>query len=50
MNLSLEYDDIRQEFVNFLQKDPYYKDFNFEASNISRLLNILAYANTYNGY
>lgn len=47
---SLEYDDIRTSIINFLKRDPYYKDFNFEASNMSRLINVLAYATMYNGY
>ena len=47
---SLEYDDIRTSIINFLKRDPYYKDFNFEASNMSRLINVLAYTSMYNGY
>lgn len=47
---SLEYNDIRNSIVNFLKQDPYFKDFNFEASNFSRLINMLAYASMYNGY
>lgn len=47
---SLEYEDIRNSIIEFLKRDPYYKDFNFEASNMSRLINMLAYASMYNGY
>lgn len=47
---SLDYDDIRSSFVDFLKQDPYYKDFNFEATNISKILNMLAYDTMYNGY
>lgn len=47
---TLDYADIRSNFVQFLKQDPYYKDFNFDASNISRLLNILAYDSMYNGF
>lgn len=47
---SLEYQDIRNSIVNFLRQDPYFKDFNFEASNFSRLINIMAYTSMYNGY
>lgn len=47
---SLEYNDIRNSLINFLRQDPYFKDFNFEAANISRIVNMLAYAGMYNGY
>lgn len=47
---SLEYDDIKSSIIEFLKQDPYFKNFNFEASNISRLINILAYSSMYNGY
>ena len=47
---SLEYDEIKTSIVEFLKQDPYFKKFNFEASNISRLINILAYSSMYNGY
>lgn len=47
---SLEYNDIRNSIVEFLKQDPYFKNFNFEASNFSRLINILSYSSMYNGY
>lgn len=47
---SLEYEDIRKSIVSFLKQDPFYKDFNFEASNISRIINMLAYSTMYNGW
>lgn len=47
---SLEYEDIRNSIIEFLKRDPYYKDFNFEASNMSRQINMLAYTSMYNGY
>ena len=47
---TLEYDDIRASIVTYLKTDPYFKDFNFEASNLSRLINIMAYSTMYNGY
>ena len=40
---SLEYDDIRSKFVDFLKADNVYKDFNFDASGISAQMNIMAY-------
>lgn len=47
---TLEFDDIKSKIIEFLKRDPYYKDFNFEASNISRIINMDAYATMYNGY
>lgn len=47
---SLEYSDIRTSIVSFLKQDPYFKAFNFEASNISRIINALAYSSMYQGY
>lgn len=47
---TLEFDDIKQKMIEFLKRDPFYKDFNFEASNISRILNMDAYTTIYNGY
>lgn len=40
---SLEYRDIRDSFVEYLKGSPLYKDYNFEASGISTVLNTLAY-------
>lgn len=47
---SLEYEDIRASIVSFLKQDPFYKDFNFDASNISRIINMLSYSTMYNGW
>lgn len=47
---TLEFDDIKLKMIEFLKRDPYYKDFNFEASNLNRIINMDAYATTYNGY
>lgn len=47
---SLEYEDIRASIVSYLKQDPFYKDFNFEASNISRIINMLSYSTVYNGW
>lgn len=47
---SLEYEDIRASIVSYLKQDPFYKDFNFEASNVSRIINMLAYSTMYNGW
>ena len=44
----LDYDSLRNNFKNFLKRaDSPFKDVDFEGSNISQLLDILAY-NTYN--
>ena len=47
---SLEYEDIRKSIISFLKQDPFYKDFNFDASNVSRIINMLAYSTMYNGW
>lgn len=47
---TLEFDDIKSKIIEFLKRDAYYKDFNFEASNISRIINMDALATMYNGY
>lgn len=47
---TLEFDDIKLKMIEFLKRDPFYRDFNFEASNINRIINMDAYATTYNGY
>lgn len=39
----LEYSRARQQLVDFLKADTTYKDYNFEGSGISTLLNILGY-------
>ncbi|ASD50357.1 baseplate wedge subunit [Acidovorax phage ACP17] len=41
---SLEFEDIKQNYIEFLKGDPNYRDFNFEASGISTQMNILAYS------
>lgn len=47
---TLEFDDIKSKIIEFLKRDTYYKDFNFDASNISRIINMDALATMYNGY
>lgn len=47
---TLNFLDIKTNFVDFLKGDPFYKDFNFDASGISSLMNILAYNSHYMGY
>lgn len=47
---SLEFEDIKTNFKEFLKGNERYKDFNFEASGISTLLNINAYQTHYIGY
>lgn len=46
----LNYDQIRQNFVNFLKGSSAYKDFNFNGAGISQLNNILGYNTTYIGF
>jgi hypothetical protein len=45
--VSLDFDSFKQNLKTYLQSTPQFKDYDFEASNISVLLDILAY-NTYN--
>lgn len=53
---SLDYPDIRENLISFLQSqtnnngEPIYQDYNFEASGISTLLNLLSYNTHYIGY
>lgn len=47
---ALNFLDIKTNFTSFLKGDPFYKDYNFDASGISSLLNILAYNTHYIGY
>ena len=53
---SLDYDDIRENLVSFLQSQtnpdgsPVYQDFNFQGSGISTLINLLSYNTHYIGY
>lgn len=41
---ALEFKDLRESFIEFLQGQTTYKDFNFEGSGISTQMNILAYS------
>lgn len=53
---SLDYPEIRENFISFLQSqtdaqgNPVYQDFNFQASGISTLINLLSYNTHYIGY
>ncbi len=47
---NLDFEGLKKAFKEFLKGDPNYKDFNFEASGISSLLNILAYNSHLNGF
>lgn len=47
---SLNFEDIKSNLKEFLKGNETYKDFNFEASGISTLLNVLAYDTHYIGY
>src|SRR5690606_17180778 len=47
---SLNFEDIKQNLKDFLKGNELYKDWNFEASGISTLLNTLAYQTHYIGY
>lgn len=47
---SLEFEDIKANIKEYFKKDERYLDYNFEGSNISTLLNILAYNSHYTGF
>lgn len=47
---SLDFDAIKSNLKEFLRGNELYKDFNFEASGISTLINILSYQTHYIGY
>lgn len=47
---SLNFEDIKNNLKDFLKGNELYKDFNFEASGISTLVNTLAYQTHYIGY
>lgn len=53
---SLDYPDIRENLISFLQSqvdgqgNPIYQDYNFQASGISTLINLLSYNTHYIGY
>lgn len=40
---SIDYDEIRENLIEFLKDQDFYSDYNFEGSGISTLMNILAY-------
>lgn len=47
---SLNFEDIKNNFKEFLKDNPHYKDWNFESSGISTLLNTMSYQTHYIGY
>lgn len=47
---SLEFDDIKNNIKAYFKQDTKYSDYNYEGSNLSTLLNILAYNSHYIGY
>lgn len=46
----LDFDEIKANFIEFLKQDQAYKDYNFDASGVSSLINIFAYNAHYIGY
>lgn len=46
----LEFDEIKSNFINYLKKDEFYKDYMFQSSGINILLNILTYNTHYMTY
>jgi hypothetical protein len=47
---SLDFADIKSNFINFLQSQNTFKDYNFAGSGLSTLLDVLTYNTQYNAY
>jgi hypothetical protein len=47
---SLDFNDIKQNFTNYLQSQSTFKDYNFSGSALSTLLDVLAYNTQYNAF
>jgi hypothetical protein len=47
---SLDFGSIKQNFINYLQGQDTFKDYNFEGSSLSTLLDVLAYNTQYNAF
>jgi hypothetical protein len=47
---NLDFADIKQNFINYLQSQQTFKDYNFTGSNMSILLDVLAYNTQYNAF
>jgi len=46
----LDFTNIKSNFINYLQNQPTFKDYNFAGSTMSTLLDVLAYNTQYNAY
>jgi hypothetical protein len=47
---NLDFSEIKQNFINYLQSQDTFKDYNFQGSSLSVLLDVLAYNTQYNSY
>ena len=47
---SLDFSNIKQNFINYLQTQDTFKDYNFTGSSLSTLLDVLAYNTQYNAF
>jgi hypothetical protein len=47
---SLDFSGIKQNFINYLQNQNTFKDYNFSGSTLSTLLDVLAYNTQYNAF
>ena len=47
---SLDFSGIKQNFINYLQTQDTFKDYNFSGSALSTLLDVLAYNTQYNAF
>ena len=48
--VSLDFANIKQNFINYLQTQDTFKDYNFSGSALSTLLDVLAYNTQYNAF
>jgi len=47
---SLDFSSVKQNFINYLQSQDTFKDYNFTGSSLSTLLDVLAYNTQYNAF
>ena len=47
---SLDFDDIRQNLIEYLKKQDEFKNFDFEGSALTQIINLLAYNTHYNAF
>lgn len=48
--VNIDFDGLKQSFIEFLKANPTFKDYNFDGSNLNVLLDVLALNSTYNQF